>query len=56
MFICLEVKKSKAEAMGNTGRIVLQRQFIKEALKAKGYGAFVYPENMEEILEILYGF
>lgn len=52
--VVLEVKRSEAEARGNTGRIVLQKQFIKETIKAGGYASLIYPECEESILNELY--
>lgn len=52
-FVALEVKKELAGAMRRTGRTVLQRKTIQDIQKAGGYGAFVYPENEEEILNDL---
>lgn len=53
-YVALEVKRSEAESKGNTGRIVLQKQFIKEVVKAGGYACLIYPENHQEILEDLW--
>lgn len=33
---------------------MLQRHFLSEITEAGGYGAFVYPENEEEIMKELY--
>ena len=55
-FVALEVKRSKLEANRMTGRIVLQRHYLVKINQIGGYGNFVYPTNMEEVLRDLSGF
>ena len=45
----LEVKKSKSEIMGSTGRHILQAKELWRCRNAGGFGEFVYPENFEEV-------
>ena len=52
----LELKKNKEEASKNTGRIVLQKREIRKCQVAGGYGAFVYPENADKILDEMEAF
>lgn len=49
----LEAKKSRAEAMKLTGRNVLQRWFLNKQQKAGAYASFVYPENLETVINDL---
>ncbi len=52
-FVALELKRSEAEARKKTGRIVLQKHFLKKITDAQGYAILVYPENAEQILREL---
>ena len=51
--VYLECKRSISEAQHNTGRIVLQRKVLRDAERAGAYTSFIYPENEQEILDIL---
>lgn len=48
--VYLECKRSRSEALHNTGRIVLQRKVLQDAKLAGAYVSFIYPENEEEVL------
>jgi hypothetical protein len=50
-FFALEVKKNKAAARETKGRAVLQRYEIAKIRSKGGQGWFIYPENMDEVLE-----
>lgn len=52
-FVVLEVKKSEEESRKSTGHICLQRKTIADVQSKKGYGSFVYPENMKYVIEEL---
>ena len=56
-FVVWELKRSRAEAEKQTGRIVLQRYTLTRVERANGRGRIVHPENLEElkkeILEML---
>ena len=55
-FFCLELKASSKLARRTTGRIVLQKHNIERVRAAGGYGAIVYPENFEEVINQLLSF
>ena len=52
----LEVKKSIKEIQGSTGRHILQDIELHRCREAGGFGAFIYPENFEEIKKLLLDF
>ena len=51
--VYLEVKRDQKESLKKTGRIVLQRYFLEQMRMVGAVAEFVYPENHQEILEIL---
>jgi len=52
-FFAMEVKRSKAEAMKKTGRIVLQKFTLSKINLAYGLAYIIYPENFDEVFEEL---
>lgn len=52
-FVALEVKRDLQEASKRTGRIVLQKHFLRQVREAGGFAELIYPENEEEILQRL---
>lgn len=52
-FFALEVKKNKSEAAKKTGRICLQKYITILIQKAGGFASFIYPENLEEVIDKL---
>lgn len=55
VFVALEVKKSLEEAKKYSPRSALQNKFLADINRAGGLAFLIYPENEEEILNILYG-
>lgn len=53
IFVGLEFKRSKKDAMEKTGRIVLQRRTINQIILAGGFADFVYPENWKDVFDTL---
>ena len=59
-YFALEVKKAKSEVynkygiMKDKGRIVLQKYNIQKTIECGGFASFIYPENMNEVLEKLF--
>lgn len=53
LFFGWELKKSKAEAQKNTGRIVLQRYILSLIQRSGGIGEIVHPDNLDEKLRQL---
>ena len=51
--VYLEVKRSKSEANKNTGRICLQQYFLDKMRAVGAYASFVYPENIDNVLNDL---
>lgn len=52
-FIALECKRSQEELKHSTGRILLQGKILKDIQRSGGLAYFIYPENEEEILNII---
>jgi hypothetical protein len=50
LFFGLEVKKSKSEAVLQTGRSQLQKYQLESINNAGGYATMIYPENEKEVL------
>jgi len=53
-FVALELKRSGSAARLKTGHIVLQRHTLGKISKAGGIGCFVYPENLEEVISLIW--
>jgi len=53
-FIALECKRSLDDYNKYHPRTALQKKFIDDINKCGGYAAFVYPENEDEVLNVLF--
>ncbi len=55
-FVALEVKRSEGEASKVIGTIALQRFTINKVTELGGFASFVYPENVEYVLDSIMEF
>lgn len=49
-YIALEYKRDKSELYKDKGRSALQEYRLEEIRKHKGFGAFIYPQNHDQVL------